>query len=238
MPASQSESSGKTRRAPTAPSSIVSSIPVVNRRTGRLRVLFSTSQIRAAGVGEEQQRQAHLGHGEKYLVAALAIPQLRNDQQRQHSRRGENDRRRHDGPLQSRRDEAVQEHQRDEDGDQGHRSEAQGDRDRHRWLALIGVQHVGRRVDRMEGEAGEDAALDVSIRLVRTRALRHEAEAEPIDRGEGQLGPVVEEARRRIVSVEDVLALARELELSTSRASPCSRARCPRYRRERRRASG
>ena len=57
MPASHSESCGKTSFAATAPNRIVSSIPTLNNRAGSSADVAENLQIRAARVGEQQQHQ-------------------------------------------------------------------------------------------------------------------------------------------------------------------------------------
>ena len=95
-------------------------MPVLNRRTGRLRMLFQHLEVGAAGVGEEQQHQADLGDPEKHFAVDLAGPEFGRTEEHDHPRGGKHNRRGHDRPVQAPGNQAVEKGQNDKSNDQSH----------------------------------------------------------------------------------------------------------------------
>ncbi len=121
IPASHSVRLGNTSRARSAPSKMVSSRPVLNKRAGRLRMLRNTFRsVRLASVNK-QHHQAHLGNGEKNLRIDPGLENPLQGGKRQHACHREHDGRGHHRPLQPPRHQAVQEEKANEDRQRYHR---------------------------------------------------------------------------------------------------------------------
>src|SRR5436305_10869554 len=83
-------------------------------------------------------------------------------------------------------------------------------------LTFIRVEHISCKVHVLEHEADQKAALSVTVGLVSTCSLHHDAKPEPIRGPQREFRPGVKEVLRRVAGVDDVLALAIEFKSPTA----------------------
>lgn len=82
-----------------------------------------------------------------------------------------------------------------------------------RWLVRVRIEGITGKVQSLERDARDQAALNVAIGFVRASPLRHQAKPKPIHRHQSQFRPVVEKTVLMITRVRDVLIFAVEFEL-------------------------